>query len=50
MHCWHHAVKQDKILRQNGDQALIDDKAVFIIKRTKRKEHPPLQAIGLSAD
>jgi serine phosphatase RsbU (regulator of sigma subunit) len=29
-----YAVKQDDILRQNGDAALIDDKTVFIIKRT----------------
>jgi len=29
-----HAVKQDDQLRQNGDEALIDDKTVFIIKRT----------------
>jgi hypothetical protein len=29
-----HAVKQDDHLRQNGDQALIDDKTVFIVKRT----------------
>src|SRR5215831_14697530 len=28
------AVKQDDILRQNGDAALIDDKTVFIVKRT----------------
>jgi serine phosphatase RsbU (regulator of sigma subunit) len=29
-----HAVKQDDILRQNGDAALIDDKTVLIVKRT----------------
>jgi serine phosphatase RsbU (regulator of sigma subunit) len=29
-----HAVGQDDILRQNGDAALIDDKTVFIVKRT----------------
>jgi len=29
-----HAVKQDDQLRQNGDEALIDDKTVFIVKRT----------------
>src|SRR6267143_1387462 len=29
-----HAVKQDDHLRQNGDDALIDDKTVFIVKRT----------------
>lgn len=29
-----HAVKQDDRLRQNGDEALIDDKTVFILKRT----------------
>jgi serine phosphatase RsbU (regulator of sigma subunit) len=29
-----HAVKQDDYLRQNGDGALIDDKTVFIVKRT----------------
>jgi len=28
-----YAVKQDDHLRQNGDEALIDDKTVFIIKR-----------------
>jgi serine phosphatase RsbU (regulator of sigma subunit) len=28
-----HAVKQDGHLRQNGDEALIDDKTVFIVKR-----------------
>jgi serine phosphatase RsbU (regulator of sigma subunit) len=29
-----YAVKQDDHLRQNGDEALIDDKTVFIIKRS----------------
>ena len=29
-----HAVKQDDHLRENGDAALIDDKTVFIVKRT----------------
>jgi len=29
-----YAVKQDDRLRQNGDEALIDDKTVFIIKRS----------------
>ena len=29
-----HAIKQDDLLRQNGDEALIDDKTVFIVKRT----------------
>jgi hypothetical protein len=29
-----HAVKQDERLRQNGDEDLIDDKTVFIVKRT----------------
>src|SRR5271156_547924 len=29
-----YAVKQDDLLRQNGDEALIDDKTVFIVKRT----------------
>ncbi|HEV2729081.1 MAG TPA: PP2C family protein-serine/threonine phosphatase, partial [Terriglobales bacterium] len=29
-----HAVKQDDQLRRNGDEALIDDKTVFIVKRT----------------
>jgi serine phosphatase RsbU (regulator of sigma subunit) len=29
-----HAVKQDDLLRRNGDDALIDDKTVFIIKRS----------------
>ena len=30
-----HAVNQDNRLRANGDEALIDDKTVFIVKRTK---------------
>ena len=29
-----YATKQDDLLRQNGDEALIDDKTVFIVKRT----------------
>ncbi|HKU19523.1 MAG TPA: PP2C family protein-serine/threonine phosphatase [Terriglobales bacterium] len=29
-----HAVKQDALLRQDGDEDLIDDKTVFIVKRT----------------
>jgi serine phosphatase RsbU (regulator of sigma subunit) len=29
-----YAVKQDSLLRQNGDEALIDDKTVLIIKRS----------------
>jgi serine phosphatase RsbU (regulator of sigma subunit) len=29
-----YAIKQDEHLRENGDQALIDDKTVFIVKRT----------------
>jgi serine phosphatase RsbU (regulator of sigma subunit) len=29
-----HAIRQDEHLRQNGDEALIDDKTVFIVKRT----------------
>lgn len=29
-----HAVKQDGLLQQSGDEALIDDKTVFIVKRT----------------
>jgi serine phosphatase RsbU (regulator of sigma subunit) len=29
-----HAVKQDHDLREKGDEALIDDKTVFVIKRT----------------
>jgi serine/threonine protein phosphatase PrpC len=29
-----HAVTQDDRLRQNGDEVLIDDKTVFIVKRT----------------
>jgi serine phosphatase RsbU (regulator of sigma subunit) len=28
-----HAVKQDQRLRENGDEVLIDDKTVFIVKR-----------------
>jgi serine phosphatase RsbU (regulator of sigma subunit) len=28
-----HAVKQDELLRQNGEEDMIDDKTVFIIKR-----------------
>ena len=28
-----YAVRQDDILRQNGDEALIDDKTAFIVKR-----------------
>ena len=28
-----YALKQDDLLRQNGDETLIDDKTVFIIKR-----------------
>jgi serine phosphatase RsbU (regulator of sigma subunit) len=43
-HCWQsaknicnalleHAVKQDEQLREHGDEALIDDKTVFVIKR-----------------
>jgi len=28
------AVQQDKHLRETGDEALIDDKTVFIVKRT----------------
>jgi len=28
------AVQQDNHLRENGDEALIDDKTVFIVKRT----------------
>ena len=30
-----YALAQDERLRQNGDQALIDDKTVFIVKRTE---------------
>ena len=30
-----HAVRQDERLRQNGDMDLIDDKTVFIVKRTE---------------
>ena len=29
-----YAVQQDDLLRQNGDDTLIDDKTVFIVKRT----------------
>jgi hypothetical protein len=29
-----HAVEQDDVLRRNGDNDLIDDKTVFIVKRT----------------
>ena len=29
-----HALKKDDRLRQNGDDALIDDKTVLIVKRT----------------
>jgi serine phosphatase RsbU (regulator of sigma subunit) len=29
-----HAVEQDEQLRQNGDVDMIDDKTVFIVKRT----------------
>jgi hypothetical protein len=29
-----HAVKQDEQLRQNGELDMIDDKTVFIVKRT----------------
>ncbi|HMD18865.1 MAG TPA: hypothetical protein VKH40_01015 [Alloacidobacterium sp.] len=28
-----HAVKQDELLRQNGEEDMVDDKTVFIIKR-----------------
>lgn len=30
-----YAIRQDDLLRRNGDEALIDDKTVFIIKRTE---------------
>ena len=30
-----YAVVQDALLRQQGDEALIDDKTVFIVKRTE---------------
>lgn len=30
-----YALEQDEILRKNGDEALIDDKTVFIVKRTE---------------
>jgi serine phosphatase RsbU (regulator of sigma subunit) len=29
-----YALQQDQLLRQNGDESLIDDKTVFIVKRT----------------
>jgi hypothetical protein len=29
-----YAVKKDDHLQQNGDEALIDDKTVFVIKRS----------------
>jgi hypothetical protein len=29
-----HALTEDERLRHNGDESLIDDKTVFIIKRT----------------
>jgi serine phosphatase RsbU (regulator of sigma subunit) len=29
-----HALRQDDFLRQNGDEALLDDKTVFVVKRT----------------
>ncbi len=35
-----YAVKQDDHLRQNGDEALIDDKTVFIIKRVLKTQVP----------
>ncbi len=28
------ALQQDEVLRANGDEALIDDKTVFVVKRT----------------
>ena len=31
-----YAVKQDDLLRANDDSALIDDKSVFIVKRTSQ--------------
>lgn len=31
-----YATQQDDYLRQNGDEALIDDKTVFIVKRTRK--------------
>jgi len=31
-----HAIEQDEKLREHGDEALIDDKTVFIVKRTER--------------
>lgn len=30
-----YALEQDELLRQNGDEALVDDKTVFIVKRTE---------------
>jgi serine phosphatase RsbU (regulator of sigma subunit) len=30
-----YAIGQDELLRQNGDEALIDDKTVFLVKRTE---------------
>jgi hypothetical protein len=30
-----YALAQDEMLRKRGDQALIDDKTVFIVKRTE---------------
>jgi hypothetical protein len=30
-----YALQQDDRLRQNGDRSLIDDKTVFIVKRTE---------------
>ena len=33
-----HAIKQDGHLRENGDAALIDDKTVFIVKRTSQRD------------
>lgn len=30
-----YAIRQDDLLRKNGDEALIDDKTVFVIKRTE---------------
>jgi serine phosphatase RsbU (regulator of sigma subunit) len=28
-----HAIQQDEVLRRSGDEALIDDKTVFVVKR-----------------
>jgi hypothetical protein len=28
------ALLQDEVLRMNGDEALVDDKTVFVVKRT----------------